>query len=209
MDIIDIPQPYYYDSKHNYTGLHTKDGDVIIYKGYLDLYVVKKNEGAISYLLVGKNNISEGTCIVQAQQLFGGNSLKTLQNIFSKYTFLNNLLGNINRPIQRYLNVLAEYRLQGHTTYYKPYLGQQIYKYIIDQHNTLKIGVIRLKQHEGSKYNVLIVTPQQLQQLTQPKYNFNTVLKELKNGGKLLYHSILKTYKIPIECKYYYCILVN
>lgn len=209
MDIIDIPQPYYYDSKHNYIGLHTKDGDVIIYKGYLDLYVVKKNEGAISYLLVGKNNISEGTCIVQAQQLFGGNSLKTLQNIFSKYTFLNNLLGNINRPIQRYLNVLAEYRLQGHTTYYKPYLGQQIYKYIIDQHNTLKIGVIRLKQHEGTKYNVLIVTPQQLQDLTKDKYSFNTVLKALKNGGKLLYHSILKTYKIPIECKYYYCILVN
>ena len=209
MDNIDIPQPYYYDSKHNYIGLHTKDGDVIIYKGYLDLYVVKKNEGAISYLLVGKNNISQGTCTVQAQQLFGGNSLKTLQNIFSKYTFLNNLLGNINRPIQKYLNVLAEYRLQGNNTYYKPYLGEQIYKYIIDQHNTLKIGVIRIKQHEGTKYNVLIVTPQQLQDLTNDKYNFNTVLKELKNGGKLLYHSILKTYKIPIECKYYYCILVT
>lgn len=29
MDIIDIPQPYYYDSKHNYTGLHTEDGDVL------------------------------------------------------------------------------------------------------------------------------------------------------------------------------------
>lgn len=209
MDNIDIPQPYYYNRENNYIGLHTEDGDVIIYQGYLDLYVVKKNEGAISYLLVGKNNISEGTCIVQAQQLFGSNSLKTLQNIFSKYTFLNNLLGNINRPIQRYLNTLVEYRLQGHNTYYKPYLGEQIYKYIIDQQNTLKIGVIRLKQHEGTKYNVLIVTPQQLQQLTQPKYNFNTVLKELKNGGKLLYHSILKTYKIPIECKYYYCILVN
>ena len=170
---------------------------------------MKKNEGAISYLLVGKNNISQGTCTVQAQQLFGGNSLKTLQNIFSKYTFLNNLLGNINRPIQKYLNVLAEYRLQGNNTYYKPYLGEQIYKYIIDQHNTLKIGVIRIKQHEGTKYNVLIVTPQQLQDLTNDKYNFNTVLKELKNGGKLLYHSILKTYKIPIECKYYYCILVT
>lgn len=209
MDNIDIPQPYYYNRENNYIGLHTEDGDVIIYQGYLDLYVVKKNEGAISYLLVGKNNISKGTCTVQAQQLFGGNSLKTLQNIFSKYTFLNNLLGNINRPIQKYLNVLAEYRLQGHNTYYKPYLGEQIYKYIIDQHNTLKIGVIRIKQHEGTKYNVLIVTPQQLQDLTNDKYNFNTVLKELKNGGKLLYHSILKTYKIPIECKYYYCILVN
>lgn len=209
MDIIDIPQPYYYDSKHNYIGLHTEDGDVIIYKGYLDLYVVHKNEGAISYLLVGKNNISEGTCTVQAQQLFGSNSLKTLQNIFSKYTFLNNLLGNINRPIQRYLNTLVEYRLQGHNTYYKPYLGEQIYKYIIDQHNTLKIGVIRLKQHEGTKYNVLIVTPQQLQQLTQPKYNFNTVLKELKNGGKLLYDTRNQSYKIPIVNIHYYCILVD
>lgn len=209
MDIIDIPQPYYYDSKHNYIGLHTKDGDVIIYKGYLDLYVVKKNEGAISYLLVGKNNISKGTCIVQAQQLFGGNSLKTLQNIFSKYTFLNNLLGNINRPIQRYLNTLVEYRLQGHNTYYKPYLGEQIYKYIIDQHNTLKIGVIRLKQHEGTKYNVLIVTPQQLQDLTKDKYSFNTVLKELKNGGKLLYDTRNQSYKIPIVNIHYYCILVD
>lgn len=209
MDIIDIPQPYYYDSKHNYIGLHTEDGDVIIYKGYLDLYVVHKNEGAISYLLVGKNNISEGTCTVQAQQLFGSNSLKTLQNIFSKYTFLNNLLGNINRPIQRYLNTLVEYRLQGHNTYYKPYLGEQIYKYIIDQQNTLKIGVIRLKQHEGTKYNVLIVTPQQLQQLTQPKYNFDTVLKELKNGGKLLYDTRNQSYKIPIVNIHYYCILVD
>lgn len=209
MDIIDIPQPYYYDSKHNYIGLHTKDGDVIIYKGYLDLYVVHKNEGAISYLLVGKNNISEGTCIVQAQQLFGSNGLNNIKNIFSKYTFLNNLLGNINRPIQRYLNTLADYRLQGNNTYYKPYLGEQIYKYIITQSKALNIGTIRRKRHEGEYYNVLVIAPNELETITQDKYNFNTVLKELKNGGKLLYHSILKTYKIPIECKYYYCILVN
>ena len=170
---------------------------------------MNKNEGALSYLLVGKNNISEGTCTVQAQQLFGSNSLKTLQNIFSKYTFLNNLLGNINRPIQRYLNVLANYRLQGHTMYYKPFLGQEIYKYIIEQHNLLKIGTIRLKQHEGTKYNVLIVTPQQLEDLTKDKYDFNTVLKELKEQGKLLYNTKTQQYTISIGNIYHYCILVN
>ena len=209
MNNIDIPKPYYYDSKNNYIGIHTEEGNVIIYKGYLDLYIVNKNEGALSYLLVGKNNISEGTCTVQAQQLFGAKGLDNIKTIFSKYTFLNNLIGNINRPVQRYLNTLVQYRLQGNNTYYKPYLGQQIYKYIIEQHNLLKIGTIRRKRHEGQYYNVLIVTPQQLQQITQDKYDFNTVLKELKEQGKLLYHSTLQTYKIPIECKYYYCILVS
>lgn len=209
MDNIDIPQPYYYDSKNNYIGIHTEEGNVIIYKGYLDLYIVNKNEGALSYLLVGKNNISKGTCTVQAQQLFGSNSLKTLQNIFSKYTFLNNLLGFTNRPIQRYLNVLANYRLQGHNTYYKPYLGQEIYKYIMEQHNKLKIGTIRLKQHEGTKYNVLIVTPQQLEDLTKDKYDFNTVLKQLKVQGKLLYNTKTQQYTIAIGNIYHYCILVN
>ena len=209
MDNIDIPKPYFYNSKHNYIGIHTEDGDVIIYKGYLDLYVVNKNEGAISYLLVGKNNISKGTCTVQAQQLFGAKGLDNIKTIFSKYTCLNNLLGNINRPVQRYLNVLANYRLQGHTMYYKPYLGQEIYKYIIEQHNLLKIGTIRRKRHEGQYYNVLIVTPQQLQQITQPKYDFNTVLKELKEQGKLLYDSKNQSNKIPIGNKYHYCILVK
>ena len=209
MDNIDIPKPYYYDSKNNYIGIHTEEGNVIIYKGYLDIYVVNKNEGALSYLLVGKNNISEGTCTVQAQQLFGSNSLKTLQNIFSKYTFLNNLLGFTNRPVQRYLNVLVQYRLQGNNTYYKPYLGQEIYKYIIEQHNLLKIGTIRLKQHEGTKYNVLIVTPQQLEDLTKDKYDFNTVLKELKEQGKLLYNTKTQQYTISIGNIYHYCILVN
>ena len=209
MDNIDIPQPYYYDSKNNCIGIHTEEGNVVIYKGYLDLYVVNKNEGALSYLLVGKNNISEGTCTVQAQQLFGAKGLVNIRTIFSKYTFLNNLLGNINRPVQRYLNVLANYRLQGHSTYYKPYLGQEIYKYIIEQHKSLKIGTIRLKQHEGIKYNVLIVTPQQLQQITQPKYDFNTVLKELKEQGKLLYNTKTQQYTIPIGNIYHYCILVN
>lgn len=209
MDNIDIPQPYYYDSKNNYIGIHTEEGNVIIYKGYLDIYVVNKNEGALSYLLVGKNNISEGTCTVQAQQIFGSNSLKTLQNIFSKYTFLNNLLGNINRPVQRYLNTLVQYRLQGNNTYYKPYLGQEIYKYIVEQRNLLKIGTIRRKKHEGQYYNVLIVTPQQLQQITQDKYDFNTVLKELKEQGKLLYDSKNQSNKIPIGNIHYYCILVD
>lgn len=209
MDIIDIPQPYYYNRENNCIGLHTEDGDVIIYKGYLDLYIVNKNEGALSYLLVGKNNISEGTCTVQAQQLFGSNALNNIKNVFSKYTFLNNILGNSNRPILKYLNVLAEYRLQGHTMYYKPYLGQEIYKYIITQSKALNIGTIRRKRHEGEYYNVLVIASNELETITQDKYSFNTVLKELKNGGKLLYHSILKTYKIPIECKYYYCILVN
>ena len=209
MDNVDIPKPYYYDSKNNCIGMRTEEGNVVIYKGYLDLYVVNKNEGAISYLLVGKNNISEGTCTVQAQQLFGSNSLKTLQNIFSKYTFLNNLLGFTNRPVQRYLNVLANYRLQGHTMYYKPYLGQEIYKYIIEQHKSLKIGTIRLKQHEGTKYNVLIVTPGQLEDLTKDKYDFSTVLKELKNQGKLLYNTKTQQYTIPIGNIYHYCILVN
>ena len=209
MDNIDIPKPYYYDSKNNYIGIHTEDGDVVIYKGYLDLYIVNKNEGALSYLLVGKNNISEGTCTVQAQQLFGAKGLDNIKTIFSKYTFLNNLLGNINRPVQRYLNVLVQYRLQGHNTYYKPYLGQEIYKYIMEQHNLLKIGTIRLKQHEGTKYNVLIVTPQQLQQITQDKYDFSTVLKELKEQGKLLYNTKTQQYTIPIGNIYHYCILVN
>ena len=209
MNNIDIPKPYYYDSKNNYIGIHTEEGNVIIYKGYLDLYIVNKNEGALSYLLVGKNNISEGTCTVQAQQLFGAKGLDNIKTIFSKYTFLNNLIGNINRPVQRYLNTLVQYRLQGNNTYYKPYLGQQIYKYIIEQHNLLKIGTIRRKRHEGQYYNVLIVTPQQLQQITQPKYDFNIVLNQLKEQGKLLYHSTLQTYKIPIECKYYYRILVS
>lgn len=209
MDNIDIPKPYYYDCDNNCIGIHTNEGNVVIYKGYLDLYIVNKNEGALSYLLVGKNNISEGTCTVQAQQLFGAKGLNNITNIFSKYTFLNNLLGNINRPIQRYLNVLANYRLQGHSTYYKPYLGQEIYKYIIDQHNLFKIGTIRLKQHEGTKYNVLIVTPQQLQQITQDKYDFNTVLKELKVQGKLLYDSKNQSNKIPIGNIHHYCILVD
>ena len=209
MDNIDIPKPYYYDSKNNYIGIHTEEGNVIIYKGYLDIYVVNKNEGALSYLLVGKNNISEGTCTVQAQQLFGSNSLKTLQNIFSKYTFLNNLIGNINRPVQRYLNVLVQYRLQGHNTYYTPYLGQDIYKYIIEQHNLLKIGNIRIKQNKGTKYNVLIVTPQQLQQITQDKYDFNIVLNQLKEQGKLLYNTKTQQYTISIGNIYHYCILVN
>ena len=209
MDNIDIPQPYYYDSKNNYIGIHTEEGDVIIYKGYLDLYVVNKNEGALSYLLVGKNNISEGTCTVQAQQLFGHKGLDNIKTIFSKYTFLNNLIGNINRPVQRYLNVLANYRLQGHNTYYKPYLGQEVYKYIMEQHNTLKIGTIRLKQHEGTKYNVLIVTPQQLEDLTKDKYGFSTVLKQLKEQGKLLYNTKTQQYTISIGNIYHYCILVN
>lgn len=209
MDNIDIPKPYYYDCDNNCIGMRTEEGDVIIYKGYLDLYIVNKNEGALSYLLVGKNNISEGTCTVPGEKLFGSNSLKTLQNIFSKYTFLNNLLGNINRPVQRYLNVLANYRLQGHTMYYKPYLGQEIYKYIIEQSKALKIGTIRRKRHEGQYYNVLIVTPGQLQQITQPKYDFNTVLKQLKDQGKLLYDSKNQSNKIPIGNIHYYCILVD
>lgn len=209
MENIDIPKPYYYDCDNNYIGIHTEEGNVVIYKGYLDLYIVNKNEGALSYLLVGKNNISEGTCTVQAQQLFGSNSLKTLQNIFSKYTFLNNLLGFTNRPVQRYLNTLVQYRLQGHTMYYKPYLGQEIYKYVIEQHKSLKIGTIRRKRHEGQYYNVLIVTPVQLQQITQDKYDFNTVLKELKEQGKLLYDSKNQSNKIPIGNKYHYCILVK
>lgn len=209
MDNIDIPQPYYYDCDNNYIGIHTEEGNVIIYKGYLDLYIVNKNEGALSYLLVGKNNISEGTCTVQAQQLFGAKGLDNIKTIFSKYTFLNNLLGNINRPVQRYLNTLVQYRLQGHSTFFKPYLGQEIYKYIMEQHNLLKIGTIRRKRHEGQYYNVLIVTPQQLQQITQPKYDFNTVLKELKEQGKLLYNTKTQQYTIPIGNIYHYCILVN
>ena len=209
MDNIDIPKPYYYDSKNNYIGIHTEEGNVIIYKGYLDLYVVNKNEGALSYLLVGKNNISEGTCTVQTQQLFGPKGLDNIKTIFSKYTFLNNLLGNINRPVQRYLNTLVQYRLQGHNTYYKPYLGQEIYKYIMEQHKSLKIGTIRLKQHEGTKYNVLIVTPQQLEDLTKDKYDFNTVLKQLKEAGKLLYNTKTQQYTISIGNIYHYCILVN
>lgn len=209
MDNIDIPKPYYYDSKNNYIGIHTNEGNVVIYKGYLDLYIVNKNEGAISYLLVGKNNISKGTCTVQAQQLFGAKGLDNIKTIFSKYTFLNNLLGNINRPVQRYLNTLVQYRLQGHNTYYKPFLGQEIYKYIIEQHKSHKIGTIRRKRHEGQYYNVLIVTPQQLQQITQPKYDFNTVLKELKVQGKLLYNTKTQQYTISIGNIYHYCILVN
>ena len=209
MDIIDIPQPYFYNSKHNYIGIHTNEGDIIIYKGYLDLYVVNKNEGALSYLIVGKNSISEGTTQVHSTQLFGSNGLNNIKNIFSKYTFLNNILGNSNRPILRYLNVLAEYRLQGHTMYYKPYLGHEIYKYIIEQHKSLKIGTIRRKRHEGEYYNVLVITANELEAITQDKYDFKIVLKELKDGGKLLYDTRLQTYKIPIVKKYYYCILVD
>lgn len=206
---IDIPKPYYYDSKNNCIGMRTDEGNVVIYKGYLDLYIVNKNEGALSYLLVGKNNISEGTCTVQAQQIFGPKGLDNIKTIFSKYTFLNNILGFTNRPVQRYLNVLVQYRLQGNNTYYKPFLGQEIYKYIMEQHNTLKIGTIRRKRHEGQYYNVLIVTPQQLQQITQDKYDFNTVLKQLKDQGKLLYNTKTQQYTIPIGNIYHYCILVN
>ena len=206
---MDIPKPYYYDSKNNCIGIHTEEGDVIIYKGYLDLYVVCKNEGAISYLLVGKNNISEGTVVITGEKLFGSKGLNNTKNVFSKYTFLNNLLGFTNRPVQRYLNVLANYRLQGNTTYYNPYLAQEVYKYIIEQHNLLKIGTIRRKRHEGKYYNVLIVTPAQLEDLTKDKYDFNTVLKELKEQGKLLYDSKNQSNKIPIGNIHYYCILVD
>ena len=209
MDNIDIPQPYYYDSDNNYIGIHTEEGDIVIYKGYLDLYVVCKNEGAISYLLVGKNNISKGTVVITGEKLFGSRGLNNLKDIFSKYTFLNNLLGFTNRPVQRYLNVLANYRLQGNTTYYKPYLAQEVYKYIMEQHNTLKIGTIRRKRHEGKYYNVLIVTPAQLEDLTKDKYNINTVLEQLIEGGKLLYNTTNKSHLIYVSYDYQYCILVD